>query len=204
MDFECICLLALESHAVPCAHGVDVTLHPHTGIDLATVWDELEYEHYTLQAPSVKLPLHVFEAQPVVGKRITMLNLQLENDHEISLVITGHTWPFRSRLDSFGISGGYSEHGANQENGTRKYYRVWKNIDVTEEAQQERFFDMLSNVFKNVVMRVSLDRNPEPDTYVAAFVERFRKQTSLHFSNKQNREVAIPPNKSDCAAVEPE
>eukprot|EP00973_Karenia_brevis_P043863 6074540-Karenia_brevis.AAC.1 len=45
-----------------------VILHPHTGVDLALVWDDLEYEHYTLQEPSAKLPLHVFEAQPVVGK----------------------------------------------------------------------------------------------------------------------------------------
>ena len=72
--------------------GHDVMLHPYTGIDLASIWDELEYEHYTLQSPNTKLPLHVFEAQPVVGKRITILNLQLDDDDVLSAVITGHTW----------------------------------------------------------------------------------------------------------------
>eukprot|EP00973_Karenia_brevis_P057847 8052583-Karenia_brevis.AAC.1 len=57
-----------------------VTLHPHTGVDIAPVWDDLEYEHYKLQEPSAMLPLHVFEAQPVVGKRISNLNLQLDSD----------------------------------------------------------------------------------------------------------------------------
>ena len=52
-----------------------MTLHPHTGIELAPVWDDLGYEHYTLQEPSATLPLHVLEAQPVIGKRITNLNL---------------------------------------------------------------------------------------------------------------------------------
>ena len=73
--------------------GDDVMLHPYTGIDLASIWDELEYKHYTLQSPNTKLPLHVFEAQPVVGKRITILNLQLDDDDDVlSVVITGHTW----------------------------------------------------------------------------------------------------------------
>eukprot|EP00973_Karenia_brevis_P054317 7546968-Karenia_brevis.AAC.1 len=34
-----------------------VILRPHLGIDLATVWEDLQYEHYALQEPSATLPL---------------------------------------------------------------------------------------------------------------------------------------------------
>ena len=159
-----------------------VTLHPHVGVDLAPVWDDLEYEHYTLQECSPTLPLHVFEAPPAIGKRITILNLQLDSDSSMSLIITGHTWPFRGRLDAFGISGGYFGDEADKENVTRKYFRVWKDIDVSVESQMQKFLAMLSDVFKNVAMRVSLDRRPTPDTHTAAFVERLRQQPALFFT----------------------
>ena len=159
-----------------------VTLHPHHGVDLAPVWDDLEYEHYTLQEPSATLPLHVFQAQPVIGKRITNLNLQLDGDSKISLIITGHTWPFSGRLDAFGISGGYFGDEMDKENGARKYFRVWKDIDVSVEDQRQRFLAMLVDVFKNAAMRVSLDRRPTPDTHTAAFVERLRQQPALFFT----------------------
>eukprot|EP00973_Karenia_brevis_P093892 12419660-Karenia_brevis.AAC.1 len=158
-----------------------VILHPHTGVDLAPVWDDLEYEHYTLQEPSAALPLHVFEAQPVVGKRISHLNLQLDSDSALSLIITGHTWPFRGRLDAFGVSGGYFEEEADKETGGRKYFRVWKDIDVSIEEQRQKFFAMLSDVFRNIVMRVSLDHLPSHDTHVAAFVQCLRQQPALFF-----------------------
>ncbi len=159
-----------------------VTLHPHMGVDLAPVWEDLEYKHYTLQQPSATLPLHVFEAQPVIGKRITNLHLQLDDDNALSLIVTGYTWPFRGRLDAFGIRGGYVGDEADKDNMARKYFRVWKDIDVSVEDQRQRFLVMLSDVFKNVVMRVSLDRRPTPDTHAAAFVERLRQQPALFFT----------------------
>ena len=94
-----------------------VTLHPHTGIDLAALWDDLQYEHYTLKEPSAELPLRVFDTQPVVGKRITTLNLQLDSESTLSLILTGHTWPFRGRLDAFGMSGGFYGEEVDKDNG---------------------------------------------------------------------------------------
>ena len=41
---------------------------------------------------------------------------------------------------------------------------------------------LLTDVFKNVVMRVSLDRCPQADTHVAAFVERLRHRPALFFA----------------------
>ena len=158
-----------------------VMLRPHTGIDVSGVWDDLDYEHYTLQEASDVLPLHVFDAQPVVGKRIAVMNLQIETDAILNIILTGHTWPWRGRLDAFGVAGGY--YADDKEDGARRYFRVWKQIDVSDEAQQEKVFDMCgSAVFKNVVMRVSLDRYPQADTHVAAFVERLRQRPALFFT----------------------
>ena len=100
----------------------------------------------------------------------------------MSLIIAGHTWPFRGRLDSAGISGGYVGDEADKENGTRKYFRVWKDIDVSDENQQQKFLTMLNDVFNGLVMRVCLDRLPSRDTHVGAFVERLRQQPALFFT----------------------
>jgi hypothetical protein len=159
-----------------------VMLHPHTGVDLTPAWGDLEYEHYTLQEPSATLPLQVFEAQPVKGKHITSLNVQIDSDNVLSLIITGYTWPFRGRLDASGISGGYYGDEADKDNGPRKYYRVWKDIDISVVEQQQRFLAMLSDVFKNVVMRISLDRLPTVDSPAAAFVDRLRRNPALFFT----------------------
>ena len=158
-----------------------VMLRPHKGIDVSGVWDDLSYENYTLQEASDALPLHVFDAQPVVGKRIAVMNLQIESDTTLSMVLTGHTWPWRGRLDAFGVAGGYSKD--EKEGEARRYFRVWKQIDVSDETQQEKFLDMCgAAVFKNVVMRVSLDRAPQADTDVATFVERLRQRPALFFT----------------------
>ena len=92
-------------------------------------------------------------------------------------------------LDAYGISGGYvaedtpndvtNQGGANTG---RRYYRVWKHIDLSDEGQQTRFMDMLSTVFKNLALRVTLDRDPEPDTHVASFIDRLRGIRSLFFA----------------------
>ena len=153
-----------------------VALHPHLGIDVSV--EDLGYEHYTIDKPAAALPLHIFEAQPVVGKRIITLNLQLDTDSVFDLIITGHTWPFRARMDAFGITGGYME----DHKETRCYYRVWKQIDVSQDAPKARFLEMLNEVFKNLALRVTLDREPNPNTHVAAFVEKLRCVRSLFFT----------------------
>ena len=109
------------------------------------------------------------------------MNLQIESDTTLSMVLTGHTWPWRGRLDAFGVAGGYSKD--EKEGEARRYFRVWKQIDVSDETQQEKFLDMCGTaVFKNVVMRVSLDRAPQADTDVATFVERLRQRPALFFT----------------------
>ena len=161
----------------------EITLHPHTGIDIASLWDDLEYEHYALQEPNDTLPLHVFDAQPVVGKRITVINIQIESATLFSIVITGHTWPWRGRLDEMGISGGYCASDETQsESEPRKYYRVWKEIDASSEVQRQKFLDVLGEkVFNHLAMRVTIDKPPEPETDVAIFINALRCQPALFF-----------------------
>eukprot|EP00973_Karenia_brevis_P067805 9433394-Karenia_brevis.AAC.1 len=42
--------------------------------------------------------------------------------------------------------------------------------------------DMLDTVFKNMVLRVTLDAAPVPDTHVAAFIDKLREAPSLFFA----------------------
>ena len=54
----------------------EVHMHPHVNVDIADVWDELEYGHYTLQEPEASLPLKIFEAQPIGNRRVITLNVR--------------------------------------------------------------------------------------------------------------------------------
>ena len=161
---------------------VEIKVHPHVGIDLQHIWSDLEYEHYSLQNPQKVLPLHIFQAQPVIGKRITLMNIQIESDTTISVVFLGHTWPYRKRLDDFGISGGYYNEDPNIKDN-RSYFRVWKQIDISDEDIVERFMNMLGGeVFKSVAMRVTLDQKPEADSEVQKFiVDKLQTYPSLFF-----------------------
>ena len=66
----------------------------------------------------------------------------------------------------------------------RRYYRVWKQIDVAGDGAS-RFVEMLTTVFNNLALRVTLDAAPVPDTHVAAFVDKLREKPSLFFAPLQ-------------------
>jgi hypothetical protein len=109
----------------------------------------------------------------------------------VSLVITGWTWPWRQQLDAAGIGGGYvsseahddkENDAATPDNGNKRYYRVWKDIDVSDDAQIEKFLGVLGEkVFNHLAMRVFVDREPEPDTAQASFLATLRQTTHLFF-----------------------
>eukprot|EP00973_Karenia_brevis_P082439 11426604-Karenia_brevis.AAC.1 len=160
---------------------VQVILHPHIGIELTPAWKNLKYKNYVLREPCTTLPLHVFEAQPPVGKRIVNMRLQIVSDATLSLILTGNTWPFRGRLEDFGIDGGFFVVEGANVNGRPEYVRIWDDINVGVDDEQQKFFAMLSGVFSNVVMRVSVDRHPSAGTQVAAFIERLSQRPALFF-----------------------
>jgi len=155
-----------------------VNIRPHTCVDIEIDTEDLNYEHYNVHRKSSELPLHVFEAQPVVGKRVTTLNIQVVNDSVLDLVITGHTYSFRAALDGFGIHGGYN----NDEDGKRQYVRVWKGVDVSQENTRLRFMEMLDAAFKKLCLRVNLDAEPLPDSHMARFINELRENPTLFFT----------------------
>ena len=61
----------------------------------------LEFAHRN--DPESRLPCGIFEAQPVSQKRPVTCHFQLESANELSILITGNTWAFKSRFDAFGM-----------------------------------------------------------------------------------------------------
>ena len=67
---------------------------------------------------------------------------------------------------AFGVSGGYQNASDNDDK--RTYYRVLRNIDLTDDAQETRILSMLGkSVFNHLAMRVTLDKAPEEGTCAA-------------------------------------
>ena len=159
----------------------EIHLYPHVGVNIADSWDDLAYEHYTLHDPTPTLPLGIFEAQPVAGKRIVVVHMQPETSELMSILVMGNTWNFRSRLDSHGVAGAYfSENDAEED---RKYFRILKSVDVSDKTQQDRVLEMFGDrVFKHLAIRVVLDTKPDENSDVETCVERLRDIPSLHFS----------------------
>ena len=156
----------------------EVHLHPHTNVDIADVWDELEFANYTLQEPQATLPLGVFEAQGL-RKPIT-LNLQVQSEKILSLVLCGGTWSYKERFDAYGVRRAQTgEEG--EEN--RQYIRVIPDCDVSEQSSRDRVLGMLGDsVLKNLALRVTVDKEPEEDSAVGAFINTLKAVPSLHFN----------------------
>ena len=155
----------------------EVHVYPHIGIDIADARAHFSFEHYIMNDPALKLPLGIFQAQPV-SKKIVQMHIQPESAYIMSVLLTGATWNFRSRLDAHGVAG--ATYGADE---TRKYIRLMKSIDVSDEAQQKRVTDMVTDAFKNLAIKVIIDDAPEEESEVAEFVEKLREISSLHFAD---------------------
>ena len=169
-----------KAKAIAREQPFQVHIYPHSGVEV-TVADDFAYDHVELMEQTPTPPLKIFEAQPCVGKRIVVLNIQIEDENSISVVITGNTWAFRSRLDTFGVSGGYQS--GTDESERRTYFRVMRSLDVSDDAQQDRVKQLVGEaVFKNLAVRVKLDKKPEADTPVDAFISELKKIPCLHFA----------------------
>ena len=159
----------------------EVHIFPHLDIELDNLMEGFEYEPYTINEPSRDIPMGIFDAQPVMGKRIITLHIEAESEESVSCLIAGNTWMFRARLDSHGVPGAFHSEDSQVEN--RSYYRLLKNVNVAEEAGKQQIVDMLgSAVFKGLAMRAVLDKAPEADTHAAEFIQQLREFPQLHFS----------------------
>ena len=85
----------------------------------------------------------------------------------------------KDRFDAFGVSGAKVDTEG-EENG--RYIRLMQSLNVEDKAQQDRLLNMLGDsVLKSLACRVVLDKEPEEDTAVHAFIEKLRELSSLHF-----------------------
>ena len=85
---------------------LEVQYHPHTSVgDLGDIDEQLAYEHCVVEAPSASVPLGIFEAQPVISKRIVTINVQPEGADTVSILVSGSMWVYRARFDAQGIPG---------------------------------------------------------------------------------------------------
>ena len=139
----------------------------------------------------------------------------MEDDHVVSLILSGHTWPWRQRLDEFGIRGVYVHQEDNYnddhqdvddaENVQRRYYRVLKNVAVDDVEQESRVFSLIENVLNNVVMKVQMDDGAasNPDTAVARFIEKLRQKPNMTFTTPIKRNT-VPKTTHEVIADEEE
>ena len=115
--------------------------------------------------------MKIFEAQPVIGKRIISLYFEPESTSEISLVIVGNTWNYRDSLEKNGIAGMRSEGGS--------YIRYVKNVDITTIEGKQQLLSLV-DIFNKQALRVVCD--PSPEGEVAKFVDELKEINCLHFS----------------------
>ena len=158
----------------------EVHVTPHINVCLDNVTDGFEYEHYSVNEPTRNMPMSIFEAQPVTGKRVVTMNVESDSGEILSCIIAGNTWAFRSRLDAHGVPGTF--HVEDSQVESRSYYRLLRDVNVSEEAGKQQILDMLgAAVFKGLAMRVILNVPPEADTHVAEFVQELKELPQLHF-----------------------
>jgi hypothetical protein len=70
----------------------EVNIYPYTDVDLESLPDQMSHKPIKVHPCGRDLPLKLFEAHPVVGKKVLTLNFETEATTELSLVITGNTW----------------------------------------------------------------------------------------------------------------
>ena len=167
----------------------EVQILPHiTVTDIESVWDQLDYEHYKLNEPSRDLPLSIFDVPPAFGKRVVVMCIEIESENTdtVNLVLTGGTFPFRDRLNEFGLQGGYVKSEDDGEKG--KYYRVWNGVDLSVPEQREKVLEMIgSGVFNNIAIRVKVDGEVPEDSHIESFIDKLKSDCySLYFEDKKN------------------
>ena len=152
------------------------SFYPYLGVDISSTWDSFKYQEYLMYGPAKKLPLSVFGAQPVQGKRIMNVTLEQHSESEISFVFHGCTWGFREAFDVAGLTAAKYE-----DNGATKYAHVLAKVNVLEEGDIAKVDIVFQDVLKCLVCRM-LDSNTLKGEKIKDFVERLSdKHEQLHF-----------------------
>ena len=147
--------------------NVQVQIHQHATqhVDQEFV-RSLNYEHYSLLSvdDDSELPLKWYESQPVIGKKLVTMTVQVEDEKTCSILGGGNAWAFRQALDENGVSGAYFEDDSEtmtkdgDSKSNRRYFRVLKNIDVSaKDGSSDKVKDTIEKVFHNLNMKCSIE-----------------------------------------------
>ena len=134
-----------------------------------------------LNEPSRDLPNGIFDAPPPFGKKVLLLTIEIDEhapDSTLSFIFTGSTYAYKDRLSEAGVGGGRME----QEDGQQgAYYRVVKDIDVSEEANQQKLIAVL-DVFDGLATLVKISGAEIPkDSDTESFIDRLKEVENLFF-----------------------
>ena len=173
--------------------NVQVQIHQHATqhVDQEFV-RSLNYEHYSLLSvdDDSELPLKWYESQPVIGKKLVTMVIQVEDEKSCSVLWGGNTWAFRQALDENGVSGAYFEDDSEtmtkdgDSKSARRYFRVLKNIDVSaKDGSSDKVKDTIEKVFHNLNMKCSIEGSAlMDDSPLAYWIESELKSMScLHW-----------------------
>ena len=150
-------------------------VHMHARVPLDPVG--LENCKYSFHTAMESLPLGIFQAHPVHGKRIASVHLEPLGTDAVSLVFAGRVWPFRERLDEYGVRGAYSN--STGDGHAKKYFRALR-VNATDGSERRRALDIFANVFNGLAMRLHVVCEPQASSPAAAFLNDLRSLTCLH------------------------
>ena len=152
----------------------EVRIHPHLSVDTADVWEDLEFQGYSMEDPAATLPLKFWEAWPVSGKRVVSMYLQMNSEGSVDVLFGGYTYAFRARFDELGVRGG-TANGA--------YFRKLEDVTADNPEKMDALGEILSKgVLNNLAVRVVVEGAEEEDGPMAALVQVLSKHRCCHFA----------------------
>ena len=167
------------------AKGTKFEVHLSTAADVNVddAWEDVSYPNYTLNEPSNKLPIAIFEAPPCFGKRPATFSLEIHDESTVSIVIAG-VYVYRDRFEAMGIPGG---RVGVTDTSKGDFVRLMKRIDLALAGEEARIIEVLESVLKNLALRVFIDGNCEvAETPVYKLIAKLRERSHMHF-------VTLPP-----------
>ena len=152
---------------------VNVSVHPHIGVDIAECKENFEHPHYLVAEPSKKLPMGFFEAHPVQGRKILQVTVQVDSENVLSIAFSGPIWSLRDGFDNLGVAGFKHENGV--------YYRVLPGLDASKE-EAKGLVGQVFGLLRNLAARVVVEGQTKPTTPVHSFLDFLRDFPQLHFA----------------------
>ena len=151
----------------------EVHIYPYVDVDLNGLAETMSYAPVTQHPQGRELSLNIFQAHPVVGRKILCFFFEAESESELSLVINGNTWNFRDDLERVGVAGARAEGGG--------HYRYIKTTDITTEESKQQIRGLV-DIFHKQAIRVAVDPTPEPGSPAELFIGELRTLPCLHFA----------------------